>query len=101
MRATMPQRKPGDGTPPFVDPGNAPEFFANGLHSVEVMGAVSRFVLFVVRSLPDGRKVHEPPFTCIMPNDAIGPAIALTLQTLPSGLIVPAVGVVAKSLLFH
>ena len=79
----------GNGVP-FLDAGTAPEYFADGLHSVEVKGSVSRFVLYVSRRLPDGKEFREIPFTCILPNEAIGPAIMLTMETLPSGLIFPA-----------
>lgn len=76
--------------PEFVDPGTAPEYFADGLHHVELKGSNARFVLFVDRQKSNGDMVREPPFTCIIPVEAIGPAIALTLRTLPSGLVVPA-----------
>lgn len=86
----------------FIDNGNAPEFFANGLHDVEVMGPVCRFILFALRRTPDGY-VKEPVFTCVMPTEAVGPGIKLTMQRLASGLIVPAVGQVMRSILprFH
>lgn len=87
------------GGPRFIDLGTAPEFFANGLFDVEVMGSVSRFVLYVERKADDGTTIRVPPFTCIMPNDAIGPAIALTIKRLGSGLIVPAVSFAARSLI--
>jgi len=87
--------------PAFIDPGNAPEFFANGLHRVEVMGAVTRFVLFIVKRTPAGREILEPPFTCIMPNEAIGPAIALIIKALPSGVIAPGIVAATKHLIFH
>lgn len=85
----------------LIDIGNAPEYFASGLHCVEVLGPVSRFVLFVVKKLPDGTEYRECPFTCILPNDAIGPAIGLTLQTLPSGIIMPAVVQIARRLVLN
>lgn len=74
----------------FIDTGNVPEFFANGLHDIEVMGPVSRFVLFVIRKTPGGVMFREPAFTCVMPNDAIGPAIALTVKKAGSAIIIPA-----------
>jgi hypothetical protein len=88
----------GDRETEFVDAGNAPEFFANGLHDVEVIGSVSRFVLFVVKRSPAGVLYREPSFTCIMPNDGIGPAIALTLRKAGGSIIVPAAFATAKEL---
>lgn len=72
----------------FIDTGNAPEYFANGLYDVEVMGPVTRFVLYVERHPPTGETILEPPFTCIMPNEAIGPAIALTMRKLGPALVI-------------
>lgn len=96
----------GDGkeateTPRFTDPGNAPEFFACGLHSVEVMGTVCRFVLYVDRRTVEGEIIREPPFTCIMPLDNVGPSIALVLRTLGARIVIPIVGCAAKELLLH
>lgn len=85
----------------FIDNGTAPEFFANGLHSVEVMGPVCRFVLFVTRRSCGGIRYQEPVFTCILPTEAVGPAVALTLRTLGPGIVVPAISVAAKALLLH
>lgn len=82
----------------FIDNGTAPEFFANGLHDVEVMGANSRFVLFVIRRTAAGVFYREPCFTCIMPNEAIGPAIALTLRSAGTAVVVPAAKGLAREL---
>lgn len=64
----------------FVENGQAREFFASGLHDVEVMGGNSRFVVYVLRRTPEGTQYREVCFTCVMPNEAIGPAIMLTLK---------------------
>lgn len=82
----------------FIDTGNAPEFFANGLHDIEVMGPVSRFVLFVTKRSAGGVLYREPCFTCIMPNEAIGPAIALTVRKAGSSIIVPAATAAARDI---
>lgn len=82
----------------FMDTGTSPEFFASGLHSIEVMGPVVRFVLYVEKRLSSGEIVREPPFTCIMPADAVGPAIALTLRSLGAGAIVPGIAGVVREL---
>lgn len=80
----------------FLYNGSAPEFFANGLYDVEVMGAVSRFVLFVERRTVSGVIYRETAFTCIMPNDAIGPGIAMTVQKAGASIIIPAATGVLK-----
>ena|SRR6185369_1789974 len=64
----------------FIDNGNAPEFFANGLHEVEVMGSVSRFVLFVLKRSAGGVFYREPCLTWVLPNEAIAPAVMLTVE---------------------
>jgi len=84
--------------PAFIDNGTAPEFFANGLHEVEVMGPVCRLILYSLRTTQEGF-VKEPVFTCVMPVEAVGPAITLTLKRLASGVIVPVVGTAMRSLL--
>lgn len=83
----------------FVDLGNAPEFFASGLHNIEVMGPVARFVLYTLRQ-QGGELIGEPPLSVIMPIDAIGPWIALTLQRCGSRLILPTIDA-ARALLMH
>lgn len=82
----------------FIDTGNAPEFFASGLHDVELMGPVARFVLYVLRQ-HDDKLIGEPPLSVIMPIEAIGPGIALTLQRCGSRLIVPAIGGALRDLI--
>lgn len=85
----------------FIDNGTAPEFFANGLQSVEVMGPVCRFILYVERRSMDGDIIREPPFTCIMPIESVGPAIALTLRTLGKAIIIPTIGQAAPVMWAH
>lgn len=84
--------------PAFIDNGTAPEFFANGLHEVEVMGPVCRFILYALRRTANGQ-IKEPVFTCIMPVEAVGPAIQLTIRRLASGLVVPTMNNAMRSLL--
>lgn len=83
----------------FVDTGNAPEYFASGLHDVEIMGGVARFVLYVLRPAASGL-LAEAPFTCIMPVEAIGPGIALVMRRCP-GLIIPAITDTARAIMAH
>lgn len=82
---------------PFVDNGSAPEFFANGLHDVDVMGSVCRFVLYKIKRAADGTFVREAELTVIMPCEAVGPGIMLTLQRLGAG-ITQSLGSAAKRL---
>lgn len=85
----------------FIDTGNAPELFADGLHDVQVIGSVSRFVLFVFRQTPGGVWFKEPAFTCRMPNEAIGPAIGLTLRKTAATVVVPIIGAAARHVFLH
>ena len=64
----------------FVDNGNAPEFFANELHEIDVMGSVCRFVHAVYRRTPGGLLYKEPVFTCVMPISQVGAAINLIIE---------------------
>jgi hypothetical protein len=73
----------------FVDTGTGPEFFISGLHEVQVMGSVARFVFYVLKPGPNGEQFADSPLTFIMPVDAIGPEIALILSRLPD-LNIPA-----------
>lgn len=88
----------GEPNAKFIDPGTAPEFFAHGLHDVEVTGSVSRFILFVFRKTPAGILYREPAFTCIMPNETIGDAVAMTMRKLGTAIVVPAIAVAAREL---
>lgn len=92
-----------DGTEPapaFIDNGNAPEFFADGLHDVEVIGQTCRFLLFQFRR-SEGIWIKEPVFYARMPLDAVGPAVSLTLRRTA---IIPAVEMawdMARNLVRH
>lgn len=85
----------------FFDAGNAPEFFASELYDVQILGPVSRFVMVVQKIAADGEIFLEPAFTCILPNEAIGPAISLTLRKLSSGVLVPAIHQMTRLLVRH
>lgn len=92
---------PGEGRGyRFVDVGNAPEYFANGLHDLEMMGSVARFVLYVLKPGPNGQMFAEAPFTCVMPIEAIGPGIALVVRKCPT-LIIPTLGQAARAIVAH
>lgn len=82
----------------FVDPGTAPEFFAHGIHDVEVTGSVSRFILFVFRKTPKGVLYREPALTFVMPNETIGPGLALTVERLGA---VPIIAAPERPLIRH
>lgn len=82
---------------PIVDNGTAPEYFANGLHDVEVMGSVCRFVLYKMKRIADGSFVKEAEVTVIMPCESVGPGILLTLQRL-TGVVRHTISTAAASL---
>lgn len=84
------------GVPQFIDNGTMPEFFVSGLQEVEVMGAVSRFALFVLRRTPRGVLYREACFSFVMPNQAVGPAIALAVLKTQGAVDIPAIAGVAK-----
>lgn len=82
----------------FVENPNAPEIFLHHLHRVEVIGPNTRFVPVTLR-FTTGGLIGEPPITLILPNEEVGPALALTWQSMPSGIIVPAVGQLMRRML--
>ena len=63
---------------------DAPEFFVSGLARVELMGSNARFVCF-----GDYLFERRVNLSVIVPKDAVGPAIELTIMTLGAGLITP------------
>ena len=70
-----------------IDSGNTPEFFANGLHALEIMGGVGRFQPYVLRKTSSGILYREPVFTCIMPIEAIPAAIALSIKAMGARML--------------
>lgn len=75
----------------FVDNSNAPEIFCHHLHDVEFIDGVARFVPVAFRR-ERGGLIGEPPITVILPAQAVEPALMLTWERLPNGVIVPALG---------
>jgi hypothetical protein len=63
---------------------DAPEFFVSGLARVESMGPNARFVCF-----GDYLFERRVILSVIVPKEAVGPAIELTIMTLGAGLITP------------
>jgi hypothetical protein len=63
---------------------DAPEIFVSGLARVESLGPNARFVCF-----GDYMFERRVILSVIMPKDAIGPAIELTIMTLGAGLMTP------------
>lgn len=82
----------GDHVEKFVDNGSAPEFFTSGLHDIEVMGSVTRFIFYLLKRASDGTFFREPTFSYIIPNECIGPAIALAIRKAGRSIIVPPAG---------
>lgn len=81
----------------FIENTAAPEYFCHHLHEVEVIGGITRFTPIVLKRTANGM-TGEAPFTILLPNEAVGPALALTWQRMPSGVIVPAVGNLVRRL---
>ena len=66
----------------LVDHGTAPEVYADGLARVEQLGAATLFALYRLKTtIVDGQsqQVREVMQHIIMPTDAVGPAVELTL----------------------
>src|SRR5262249_1592219 len=82
----------------FIDNGAAPEFFADGLQDVQVIGCTCRFLLFQYRRSEGGVWIKEPVFLARLPIDAVGPAIALTLRQTGTTLARPAAAAVVRDL---
>lgn len=86
--------------PKVIDFGNAPEVFCSALGKVELLGGNARFTL-VTHQTGQGNEVERVAnLKVIMPTEAVGPGIELTLQTLSSGLIVPVTKFITNRL-FH
>ncbi len=81
------------GGPPIVDYGNAPVTYVGGLARVDVLGEQANFALWGWRvTMLDGRttKTREVVHNLVLPCDAVGPGIELTLDTFGPRLILPA-----------
>ena len=63
---------------------DAPEIFVSGVARVESIGPNVRFVLF-----GDYLFERRVNLNVIVPKDAVGPAIELTIMTLGAGLFAP------------
>lgn len=86
------------GEPEFVDNGNAPVMHADGLHDVQVIGSNCWFVLYELRRTPAGVIYREAAFCVRLPNDAVGPAIALTIRKGGASIVIPAATAAAREL---
>lgn len=89
-----------DKTPEYFSNMSAPELFASGLQEVEVMGPNARFILYIDRR-NGSTPFRETALSFIVPVEAVAPGIALTLRRLPSGVLIPAVGQVARHFMLH
>jgi hypothetical protein len=79
----------------LVDYGTAPEVYADGLARVEQLGAATLFALYRLKTtIVDGQsqQVREVMQHIIMPTDAVGPAVELTLLTFGTELLIPSAG---------
>lgn len=84
----------------YVPNPNAPVIFCHHLHEVEVIGGAARFIPVTFRKVGD-ETIGEVPVQIILPNEAVGPALAMTWSRMPSGVIVPAVGHLMRHLVVH
>lgn len=82
----------------IVDVGNAPEYYVDGLARVINLSGSAEFLLYRKRPLkePGEFELHHA-LSVIMPIEAIGPAIEMTLLAVP-GLVWPAIGYAARRL---
>lgn len=85
----------------FVDNPNAPEIFCHHLHDVEFVGGAARFITVIFKKQPDGELLAEQSATIFLPAEAVGPALTLTWQKMPGGMIVPVIGKLVRSSLLH
>lgn len=85
----------------FIENPNAPEIYIDHLHDVQVINGIAHFIPVALRKNCAGY-IGEPPVTLVMPVCAVESAVALTYARLPSGVIIPAIGRMAKrALLKH
>jgi hypothetical protein len=83
----------------LIDTGQAQEIFCSGLGRVEHLGSVVRFTLYS-ESIAYGEPEGVVNIKIILPAEAVGPAIELTLATLGTRVV----GAVTKFIserLFH
>lgn len=86
--------------PEFIDNGNAPVLHADGLQDVEVVGANCWFLLFELKRSPAGVLYKEAAFYVRLPNEAVGPGIAMTIRKCGTSIIIPAAQVAARELMW-
>ena len=69
-----------EATPTFVDPGTAPEYFADGLYSVDCIGPVCRLTYYANKISRFGHVYQEPVLTVVIPREAVPSVIGVTAQ---------------------
>lgn len=75
----------------------APEFFCNGLGRVQIVDGTATFNLFRARpTIAGAESDREINVSIVMPCEAVGPAIELTLVTFGPRLILPGVILAAR-----
>lgn len=75
----------------FVPNPNAPEIFIHHLHDVRFINGIARFEPVAFRH--DGSEIiGEPPCYILMEGSGVEPALELTYERLPNGVIIPALG---------
>src|SRR5688572_23693873 len=89
------------GAAPVIDYGTAPVEWVNGLARVDVMGSAAQFALYRFNTvILDGCERHQAEIVrnIVMPVEAVGPGIELTVMTFGPRLILPAAGYAMRKL---
>lgn len=85
----------------FVENPDAPEIFCHCLHDVEFINGIARFAPIVFRQI-GAEIIGQCPAIFLMPTEAVEPALELTWERLPTGVIVPALKrMVKRALALH
>jgi len=87
----------------IVDYGNAPVTYVNGLARVDVMGSDALFALWQQRTtVINGRatRTREVVQNIVMPVDAVGPGIELTVATFGPRLLLSGAAYAVRWLTF-
>jgi hypothetical protein len=84
--------------PEFIDNPDAPVMIADGLYDVEVIGQNCWFLLFQVRRTAGGIVYREPAFWARLPNESVGPGIALTIRKAGGAIVIPAITETAREI---
>lgn len=79
----------------FVENPNALEIVCHHLHDVQIINGLARFVPVLFKPENDGT-IAEPPIYISLPVQAVEPALIMTWEKLPNGMILPALSSIAR-----